>query len=134
MNEKLEVTENEALRKTAVSGCALTQEQIEKYFDRCDFDDECDVCKKPEFGSYAVNLSMGECDYYICGKCAPQAIEKIEKQREEDEKHFQSLPQYDDDFEDDFEQCSSCDGHDACRDFGCAHKLGLGEMVQSNDL
>lgn len=35
---------------------------------------------------------------------------------------------FDDD--DDFEQCSDCDGHDACRDFGCAIKHGLGHLVQ----
>jgi len=27
--------------------------------------------------------------------------------------------------EDDFQPCSECDGHDACRDFGCAIQLGL---------
>jgi hypothetical protein len=30
---------------------------------------------------------------------------------------------YNDD--DDFEPCSECDGHDACRDFGCAIKAGI---------
>ena len=32
---------------------------------------------------------------------------------------------------DEFEPCSDCDGHDACSDYGCAIKLGLGEMVQN---
>lgn len=32
--------------------------------------------------------------------------------------------------EDNFQPCEQCDGHDACRDFGCAFKLGLGHMVQ----
>lgn len=36
----------------------------------------------------------------------------------------------DDDFEEvEFQRCSSCDGHDACEDFGCAFKLGLGHLV-----
>lgn len=29
-----------------------------------------------------------------------------------------------------FNRCSDCDGHDACEDFGCAIKQGLGHMVQ----
>jgi hypothetical protein len=33
------------------------------------------------------------------------------------------------DDEDDFQECSGCDGHDACRDFGCAIKAGLGHLV-----
>jgi hypothetical protein len=34
---------------------------------------------------------------------------------------------FDDDFDDydDFEECSKCDGHPACRDFGCAIKAGI---------
>lgn len=35
-----------------------------------------------------------------------------------------------DDDEDDFEPCSECDGHDACADFGCAIKAGLGHLLQ----
>ena len=38
---------------------------------------------------------------------------------------------YDD--EDDFQRCSSCDGHDACADFGCAIKSGLGHLVQRGE-
>jgi len=37
------------------------------------------------------------------------------------------------DDEDDFVECDKCDGHDACRDFGCAFKLGLGHMVQNQN-
>lgn len=36
----------------------------------------------------------------------------------------------DPDDEDDFERCSECDGHDACEDFGCAIKAGLGHLLQ----
>lgn len=32
--------------------------------------------------------------------------------------------------DDDFQPCSECDGHDACADFGCAIKAGLGHMLQ----
>jgi hypothetical protein len=39
-----------------------------------------------------------------------------------------------DDEEDDFEECPDCDGHDACRDFGCAFKHNLGHMVNENEL
>lgn len=42
----------------------------------------------------------------------------------------------DDDFLDEneveFIPCDKCDGHDACRDFGCAFELGLGKMVRKN--
>lgn len=34
------------------------------------------------------------------------------------------------DDEDDFEPCGDCDGHDACRDFGCAVASGLGHLLQ----
>lgn len=42
-----------------------------------------------------------------------------------------------DDFDDDdneFQRCSKCDGHDACEDFGCAFKAGLGHLVEDDDL
>ena len=32
-----------------------------------------------------------------------------------------------------FEECSRCDGHPACEDFGCAFKLGCGHLVQVNE-
>jgi len=39
----------------------------------------------------------------------------------------------DDDFEEiEFTACSSCDGHDACEDFGCAIKCGLGHLLKRN--
>jgi hypothetical protein len=57
-----------------------SKEEIEKFgYERCDFDDECDLCKNPEGGSYAKMIkhaeSNEECDYYICGKCASKVIE-----------------------------------------------------------
>ncbi len=36
---------------------------------------------------------------------------------------------YLDNDDDDFTPCSDCDGHDACRDFGCAIDLGLEHMI-----
>ena len=64
----------------------FSQEEIEKYFARCEFDDTCDVCNDPQGGSYAIGYSNNECgcevDYYICGKCATLAIQEIIKEQE----------------------------------------------------
>ena len=61
----------------------LPQEEIEKHFAMCDFDDTCDVCDDPQGGSYADGYSNNECgceiDYYICGKCASMAIREMRK-------------------------------------------------------
>jgi hypothetical protein len=35
-----------------------------------------------------------------------------------------------DDVVDDFQRCAECDGHDACSDFGCAMKSGLGHLLK----
>lgn len=34
----------------------------------------------------------------------------------------------------DFIPCDKCDGHPACEDFGCAFKLGKGNMVNKPDM
>lgn len=39
-----------------------------------------------------------------------------------------------DDDDNEFQRCSKCDGHDACEDFGCAFKAGLGHLVENDDL
>ena len=39
-----------------------------------------------------------------------------------------------DDNDNEFQRCSKCDGHDACEDFGCAFKAGLGHLVENDDL
>lgn len=61
----------------------FSQEEIEKYFVRCEFDDTCNVCDDPQGGSYASGYSNNECgcevDYYICGKCASMAIREMRK-------------------------------------------------------
>jgi len=58
---------------------------IEDYFTKCDFEDDCDQCNAPENGTYAVNYNnlTGEVDSYICGKCALIAIPKIIQEQEE---------------------------------------------------
>ncbi len=42
--------------------------------ERCEFDDECEFCRKPRKGSYAQMSGSWECpdevDFYICGHCA----------------------------------------------------------------
>lgn len=57
-----------------------TKKEIERFgYERCDFNDECDLCKDPKGGSYARMSrpaeSSPEVDYYICGKCASKIIE-----------------------------------------------------------
>lgn len=60
----------------------LTTEQtalIEKYFDRCRFDDECNFCNDPQLGSYAqMSYSEDLVDFYVCGKCAVAKAQAIE--------------------------------------------------------
>lgn len=69
--------------------------EIEKYFDKCEFDDACDVCDNPEHGSYAIGYSNDECgmevDGYICGKCASKAIPKMIEQEKELNEHIEKL-------------------------------------------
>lgn len=70
----------------------LTPEELKcfnRHFERCEFDDECDVCGKPEHGSYAIGYDSytQEVDSYICGKCAVAGIAdrlKADKQEYED--------------------------------------------------
>lgn len=57
----------------------MAEKKIEEFgYERCDFDDECDLCGNPEGGSYARMIrhaeSDSEADYYICGKCAMKII------------------------------------------------------------
>lgn len=59
----------------------MSTQEIEKYYARCEFDDECDFCESPQGGSYASISPSGdgidaEVNFYICGKCAPAKIEK----------------------------------------------------------
>ncbi len=66
---------------------------IEKYFDKCEFDDECDVCSEPQHGTFAVGYTNDECgeevDSYICGKCASKTIPLIIQQEKELEAHIE---------------------------------------------
>lgn len=61
----------------------MTQSEISKHFERCEFGDECDFCNDPQEGSYVEMApshpgSTPEANFYICGKCAPAKIVKIE--------------------------------------------------------
>lgn len=39
---------------------------------------------------------------------------------------------FNEDEEIEFIRCSSCDGHDACEDFGCAFECGCGHLVKKD--
>jgi len=66
-----------------------------------------------------------------CGNKYDNCIcEELDAERD-DGKHPDDDPNDGDyDVEDNFQPCSECDGHDACSDFGCAIKAGLGHMLQ----
>ena len=69
----------------------FSQEEIEKYFIRCEFDDTCNVCDDPQGGSYAIGYSNNECgcevDYYICGKCATLVVQEIIKEQSNEHRY-----------------------------------------------
>lgn len=48
---------------------------------KCDFSDECDCCKDPQGGSFAVgyvnDMCGEECDSYICRKCATESYDEM---------------------------------------------------------
>ena len=73
----------------------LPQKRIEEHFDKCDFDDECDFCDNPSNGTYAKLYhepeGVTETEYYICGKCASEAIPVLE---EEEKKNLAELDKY----------------------------------------
>ena len=73
----------------------FSQEEIEKYYVRCEFDDTCDVCDDPQHGSYAVGYVNDMCgcevDYYICGKCASLAIPKLIEEEKKLDEYIRSL-------------------------------------------
>lgn len=73
----------------------FSQKEIEKYYVRCEFDDTCDVCDDPQHGSYAAGYTNDECgcevDYYICGKCASQAIPRLIEEEKKLDEHIRSL-------------------------------------------
>lgn len=58
----------------------MKKQEIEAFgYERCDFNDECDLCNDPKQGTYARMIrhaeSHSEADYYICGKCASKIID-----------------------------------------------------------
>lgn len=66
----------------------MTPEEFisDRNLERCDFDDECDVCDGPPEGGTWVQMSYGpdvaEANYYICGACIKSAAENAEKWQE----------------------------------------------------
>ena len=63
----------------------LPQKRIEEHYDKCDFDYECDFCDNPSNGTYAKLYhepeGVTETEYYICGKCASEAIPVLEEEQ-----------------------------------------------------
>lgn len=66
--------------------------------------ENCAVCKK-----YLPTQGLQE--QGMCNEC-------------DDRTHDVSIS-----FEDEFKECSDCDGHPACEDFGCAFENGCGHLV-----
>lgn len=54
---------------------------IEQYFTKCEFENTCDRCENPENGTYAAghsnDMTGEEVNYYFCGKCAAEEVEKF---------------------------------------------------------
>lgn len=78
---------------------------------------------EPGRRSYGWSETQSEAS---CQKC----INKMKKSN-------QILPEPEqDEFEEETEfiPCEKCDGHQACEDFGCAFKLGIGHLVNDNEL
>lgn len=56
----------------------------DRCLEKCDFDDECDICENPENGTW-VKMTCGwetEADYYICGKCIESASKDAQSWQE----------------------------------------------------
>lgn len=51
--------------------------EIQKYFDLCEFEGECDFCDAPVGASFVQMGMYEEVDFYICEKCAPKEIAEI---------------------------------------------------------
>jgi len=55
----------------------MTQPEIDQkaqdtYLKKCTFNDECDFCNTPTYGTFVRNRSGYDCDddfYWICGRC-----------------------------------------------------------------
>lgn len=78
-------------------------------------------------GNYCAGMSSFDFSDMpgYCSDCRDEIKAEFD---DEDEYETDDNFYYDDD-EDDFEPCSRCDWHDACRDFGCAYGHGLGHLV-----
>lgn len=49
--------------------------------ERCNFNDECDICNDPKLGSFAYGGSQYEVDGYMCGKCVLKTRKKIDRNK-----------------------------------------------------
>lgn len=94
-NKHLQTTEFAIAVDDVLVPVLYSQEEIEKYFVMCEFDDTCDVCDDPKQGSYAVGYVNDMCgcevDYYICGKCASLAIPKLIEEEKKLDEYVRSL-------------------------------------------
>lgn len=54
---------------------------LEKYFEKCDFNDECDECGNDKHEQSWAKMTgfPSEVDYYLCQSCAVKKIETFEK-------------------------------------------------------
>ena len=86
-------------------------------------------CITVRYGLHLVQVEKFEVPIPVKGEMGIwyYDLSKREKVKKSDSKAQTTL--WDDD-EDDFDRCGDCDGHDACADFGCAIKSGLGHLVQ----
>jgi hypothetical protein len=75
---------------------------------KTDKSDKCRECGTQLFGKNAIDV----------GYCIPCFNIMMSDDEEEED-------------EEDFEPCDECDGHDACEDFGCAIKAGLGHLLNN---
>jgi hypothetical protein len=74
----------------------MTKEQYIKYFglEKCNFDDDCDFCDKPQGGVWAKITTAWETEteYYICGECIDEKAKEFDKQKYEQQFDTPSCP------------------------------------------
>ncbi len=86
---ELEITKLENRNKDLQAQLAAKDKVVAKLYiklhglEKCDFDDGCDSCGKPEGGIWAEihhhPENVSEANYYICGKCiSKKALQESE--------------------------------------------------------
>lgn len=91
------------------------------------------ICYENNFFHFAFFDSIGELTNHKLIKLGvenPTTKSPSDQFFENQHPEFENLENEDSEFE----RCLSCDGHDACEDFGCAFDLGLGNLVNKDDL